>query len=80
MLKEEGLLEEGTSELAAMVAARQVMASVTSRSLGGSRRRIAVPNMMEVLGSLEQTAMELDNKLQALEGGVASPRAKQPSW
>ncbi len=66
MLIEEGLLQEGTSELAAVVAARQVMAATTSRS-GRHAGRIPVRDMASVLDSLERLALELDCEIGSLQ-------------
>ncbi|NLC14909.1 MAG: peptidoglycan DD-metalloendopeptidase family protein [Firmicutes bacterium] len=90
MLLEEGLIEEGVSEMAATVAARQVMAETTSRS-GRNISRIPPRDMALALESLEQAAFDLDGEIASLdqrltdlreraEEAVAYSRARPSIW
>jgi murein DD-endopeptidase MepM/ murein hydrolase activator NlpD len=75
MLLEEGLIQEGASEMAVTVAARQVMAETTSRS-GRSINRIPPRDIALVLESLGQAAFDLDGEIASLEQRLADLRGK----
>ena len=90
MLRQEDLLNEGTSDLNAVIATRQVLAATTSRA-GTRTGPIPVKDMGSALDSLDLLVLSLDTRVSLLEDrlgdlrvianeAVSYARAKPSIW